>query len=94
MEKGTCPVCSGSGRVPAADNKYKSVMAGYDANTDTLECRNCGGQYMYGRPSGIVNTDNSGMPCVHEYESSNAGRCLTNYRCVHCGDSYQIDSGD
>jgi hypothetical protein len=41
-----------------------------------------------------VNTDNSGMPCVHVYESSNAGRCLTNYRCVHCGDSYQIDSGD
>jgi len=33
------------------------VMSGYDADTDTLPCQNCGGQYMYGRPSGIVNTD-------------------------------------
>ena len=51
MEKGICPVCSGSGRVPAEDTKYKNVLAGYDARTDTLECQNCGGQYMFGRPT-------------------------------------------
>ena len=94
MEKGTCPVCSGNGRVPAGDNQYKHVLAGYDKETDTLECQNCGGQYMYGSPRGVVNIDYSGQPCRHVYQSSNAGRCLTNYKCIHCGDSYQIDSGD
>lgn len=94
MEKGTCPVCSGSGRVPAGDNRYKSVLAGYDAESDTLPCRNCGGQYMFGTPRGVVNIDHSGQPCVHEYDSRTVGRCLTEYTCRFCGDRYQIDSGD
>ena len=96
MNKGTCPVCNGSGRVavPAHQQRYKTVYAGYDAATDTLGCTNCGGQYMYGRPTGEVRLNKSGEPCKHSYTSKTVGRCLTEYTCEHCGDRYQIDSGD
>lgn len=94
MEHGICPVCNGSGRVPAGDYKYKNVIAGYDKESDTLRCTNCGGQYMYGNPKGIVRLDQDGEPCRHEYTSKTVGRCLTEYTCKHCGDRYQIDSGD
>ena len=94
MEKGTCPVCSGTTRVPAGDNKYKNVIAGYDQDTDTFGCTNCGGQYMFGRPTGKVGVDFGGQPCRHEYSGKNVGRCLTEYNCKFCGDRYQIDSGD
>jgi len=94
MVVGTCPVCRGSGRVAAGDYKYKSVIAGYDQATDTLPCTNCGGQYMYGSPKGQVRLRDNGEPCVHEYTSQTVGRCLTEYTCKHCGDRYQIDSGD
>lgn len=96
MNKGTCPVCNGSGRVPvpAHQQRYKTVYAGYDADTDTLGCTNCGGQYMYGRPTGEVRLNKAGEPCKHSYSSQTVGRCLTEYTCEHCGDRYQIDSGD
>jgi hypothetical protein len=94
MMKCVCPVCNGSGRKPAGDNKYKNVIAGYDKETDTFQCTNCGGQYMFGRPTGEVNARPDGTPCTHEYSSKNVGRCLTEYTCKHCGDRYQIDSGD
>lgn len=94
MEYGTCPVCNGSGRVPAGDNKYKHVIAGYDKATDTFGCTNCGGQYMFGRPTGEVRLREDGTPCEHKYVSKNVGRCLTEYLCIHCGDRHQIDSGD
>lgn len=94
MEQGICPVCNGTGRMPAGDSKYKHITAGYDQSTDTFACSNCGGQYMFGRPSGKVKLNKEGNPCRHSYVSSNAGRCLTDYNCVHCGDRYQIDSGD
>ncbi len=94
MEHGTCPVCNGSGRVPAGDNKYKHITAGYDKDTDTFACNNCGGQTMYGRPTGKVPLRADGTPCRHEYTSRTVGRCLTEYTCKHCGSSYQIDSGD
>lgn len=94
MELGTCPVCNGSGRVAAGDYKYKHVVAGYDKETDTLACRNCGGQYMYGQPKGQVRLNRDGKPCNHSYRSATVGRCLTQYTCEHCGDTYQIDSGD
>ena len=90
----TCPVCNGTGRRAAGDSKYKSVIAGYDSDTDTLPCNNCGGQTMYGRPTGQSVLRDDGTPCTHEYVSRNAGRCLTDYTCKHCGHSYQIDSGD
>jgi len=94
MTYGTCPVCNGSGRKPAGDYKYKHVVAGYDPATDTLACNNCGGQYMYGNPRGQVRLDRNGEPCRHSYTSQTVGRCLTEYTCEHCGDRYQIDSGD
>ena len=91
---GVCPVCNGTKRVPAGDRKYKSVIAGYDKETDTLPCTNCGGQYMNMSPTGQVKLRPDGTPCKHYYTSKTVGRCLTEYFCVHCSDRYQIDSGD
>lgn len=94
--KGICPVCNGTGRVavPEHQQKYKHVYSSYDADTDTLSCHNCGGQYMYGKSTGQVRLNKEGHPCTHKYTSKNVGRCLTEYTCEHCGDRYQIDSGD
>lgn len=94
IEYGVCPVCNGSGRVAAGNYKYKDVVAGYDKETDTLACNNCGGQTMYGKPSGKVPLRPDGTPCKHEYTSASVGRCLTRYTCKHCGVSHDIDSGD
>lgn len=94
METGVCPVCNGSGRKAAGDYQYKHVIAGYDKDTDTLPCTNCGGQYMFGSPSGKVRLNKDGVPCTHQYVSKYVGRCLTEYFCVWCADKHQIDSGD
>jgi uncharacterized protein YbaR (Trm112 family) len=96
MSKGTCPVCNGSGRVPVSpeQQQYKHVYSGYDQHTDTLGCNNCGGQYMFGRPTGEVALRPDGTPCHHNYTSKTVGRCLTEYTCQHCNNRYQIDSGD
>jgi len=93
---GVCPVCNGSGRVPVPESmvRYKDMIAGYEAATDTFGCMNCGGQRMYGSPSGRVRLNKAGQPCTHRYTSKTVGRCLTEYTCSECGDSYQIDSGD
>lgn len=91
---GVCPCCLGTGRVEAKDTPYKHVYAGYDLQTDTLPCTNCGAQYMFGRSTGEVRLREDGTPCKHEYSSKTVGRCLTEYICKHCGDRYQIDSGD
>ena len=88
-----CPCCAGTGRVSAANNTYKKVMAGYDAAADTLPCRNCGGQYMSGAPTGKTLQREDGTACVHEYTGQNLGRCYNGYTCQHCGDYYTIDSG-
>ena len=91
-----CPVCNGTCRVavPESHQRYKSVMSGYDAATDTLACSNCGGQYMMGRPTGRVGLNRDGVPCTHSYVNRTVGRCLTEYTCLHCDNRYQIDSGD
>lgn len=91
---GTCPVCNGSGRRSAGVDPYKKVYAGYDELTDTLPCNNCGGQYMFGRPTGKVRLNLLGEPCRHVYIGKTVGRCLTEYTCTECGDRFQIDSGD
>ena len=93
---GVCPVCDGTTRrpVPESQQQYKTIYAGYDAATDTLECDNCGGQYQWGRACGQVPLNKNGEPCKHQYQGQNAGRCLTRYTCVHCGDQHDIDSGD
>ena len=80
MAQGTCPVCNGTGVVTASNGR-------------TDECRNCGGQKMFGTPTGMVNLREDGTPCKHQYERSEIGRCLTKYVCIHCKDSYTIDSG-
>jgi len=49
---------------------------------------------MWGQPRGQVPLNREGKPCQHLYKSRTVGRCLTEYVCEHCGDSYQIDSGD
>jgi len=96
MQMGTCPVCNGSGRVALSDRdrKYAPNLYGYDKETDTVPCRNCGGQTMYGEPTGKVLLRPDGTPCVHEYVGVQRGRCYTVYTCKHCGSSYDIDSGD
>jgi rubredoxin len=89
-----CPVCNGTGRVPAGNRPYKNVMAGYDKVSDTFGCSNCGAQYMFSTAKGYVVPNKDGVGCTHKYSGQNAGRCLTTYTCEHCGDRYQIDSGD
>lgn len=98
MTLGTCPACNGTGHMPCPDYLrgygQKNGWYGYRAEDDTVTCTNCGGQTMYGRPSGQVLLRADGTPCLHEYTSRTVGRCLTEYTCKHCGSSYQIDSGD
>jgi hypothetical protein len=96
MELGTCPVCNGSGRVAADPDKSYRVVYGYDKDTHTLMCCNCGGQYQFaGGPTGRVRLRKDNQePCVHEYRGVNLGRCYYGYTCQHCGDYYTIDSGD
>ena len=89
--EGVCSVCNGSGKVPLTESELK-----YSWNKDKTEreCDNCGGQYMYGRGTGKVPLDKTGAPCVHRYTSRSVGRCLTEYTCSECGNTYQVDSGD
>lgn len=77
---GTCPVCNGTGQA-----EHWGRMG---------DCRNCGGQAMYGTPKGYVPLRKDGTPCKHEYDVSSGGRCYTLYDCKHCGHHYGIDSGD
>jgi hypothetical protein len=91
---GICPVCKGSTRIPAGDNKYKDIIAGYDKATDTFACDNCGGRTMSLRATGIVYLRADGTPCVHEYVSKTIGNCLNQYTCKHCPHTFTIDSSD
>ena len=95
---GVCPVCDGTGHQPCPDNcreqGVKYGWYGYRAEDDTIDCDNCGAQYMFSKPSGVVPLNRDGVPCRHEYRGQNAGRCLTTYTCIHCDDRHQIDSGD
>lgn len=98
MTNGICPICNGTGHKPCTDNlrEYgaKSGWYGYRASDDTVRCDNCGGQYMYGTPTGQVKLRADGTPCTHRYNSEKIGNCLHRSTCKHCGDSYTIDSGD
>jgi hypothetical protein len=93
---GICPVCNGSGRASTADDLRKYAEAygwyGYSKEDDKCTCTNCGAQTMYGRPTGQVPLREDGTPCEHKYESTNTGRCLTRYKCVHCVSVFDIDS--
>lgn len=89
-----CPVCNGTGRKPAGDYKWKTSVFGYDKQTDTLSCDNCGGQTMSGHTTGKSFIREDGTACVHEYTGVSGGRCYTIYTCKHCGYRYDIDSSD
>ena len=68
----TCPVCNGSLRVPCEnditrDYGLKYGWYGYDRETDTVPCNNCGGQTQFpGRPTGQVlpRKDNGDIPAL------------------------------
>lgn len=95
---GICPVCNGSHRMATPDRirdyAEKYGWYGYSKEDDKCDCTNCGGQTMYGRPTGQVPLREDGTPCTHSYQSATIGRCLTRYTCVHCKSYYDIDSGD
>lgn len=68
---------------------------GYEGGT--LPCTNCGGQTMSLKATGQVRLRPDGTPCKHEYklrDGSNPGRGWYRYECRHCGDQYDLDSGD
>ena len=88
---GVCPVCNGTCQVELT-NEEKTRS--WNKDKTHRPCHNCGGQYMYGSPKGEVRLNTEGVPCKHHYTSQSDGRCLTGYTCNHCGDRYQIDSGD
>lgn len=72
----------------------KNGWFGYDKKDDCVDCTNCGGQTMYGIPTGKSFLRKDGTPCVHEYTGVSGGRCYTIYTCKHCDYRYDIDSSD
>ena len=97
QEVGTCPVCQGTRRMPAGDKPSTKYCAGYDSATHSIPCTNCGGQYMFGSPIGLVKYRRDlHTPCQHEYEEVASARrnCYRVYLCKNCGDTYDVDSGD
>ena len=91
MSKGICPVCNGTKEVALTESE---LTYSWNKGKTHCPCRNCGGQTMYGTSTGEVPLNKEGQPCKHSYTSTDNGRCLTTYTCVHCGYRYQIDSGD
>jgi len=96
--RGPCPVCKGTTRMPCPDHirKYGETNGwyGYDRTDDTIDCTNCGAQYMFSRPTGEVGINRDGVPCTHEYTSETVSNCYHKHVCKHCSDTYHIDSGD
>lgn len=90
---GTCPVCNGTKRMPY-QGQHAATLAGYSKVDGTIPCQNCGGQYMSMSPTGFVWHNQQDLPCTHHYAVTETKNCLHTYRCIHCGDTYQIDSGD
>ena len=93
--KGICPICNGTGRKPASKEARAHGWYGYDKNTDTQSCHNCGSHGMFAPPpDGKVELRPDGTPCEHHFTSQTIGRCYHRYTCKHCNTSYSIDSGD
>lgn len=69
---------------------------GYEGGT--LPCTNCGGQTMFGTPTGLVPLRADGTPCLHTYAEHSTPqerqRGAHRYRCTGCGERNTIDSGD
>ena len=87
-----CPRCQGHGGWNLKLNAYRlpegAENTPFNRNRyvhfHTL-CGNCNG-YGYVHES---------QTCVHDWEySRGVGKCLTEYKCVHCGKLQVIDSSD
>ena len=91
MQMGVCPVCDGTKMVPLTETEKN--YSWYKDRTHR-ECQNCGAQRMFSVATGKVPLRPDGTPCTHSYKSETIGRCYTRYTCEHCGDKYEIDSGD
>jgi hypothetical protein len=91
-----CPVCNGTLRQSAGDGPYRQWAAGYRASDNTIACQNCGGQRMFGTPTGFVPLNKTGVPCTHNYSVIQNERYSHVHSCVclECGDTFELDSGD
>jgi len=91
-----CPLCNGTTRIALQEylRGYIKVLSTYDANTDTIMCKNCGGQEMYGVATGRVNLNRYGEPCLHRYKVYRIGQCLHRNKCLDCDSQFDIDSSD
>jgi len=96
-ETGTCPVCEGECSVTAIRSIWNSNTRGYVETATNVPCTNCGGQYMFGTPSGMSPLNKEGVPCKHSYTRPDVGYRSSTYsvtRCEHCNDKLTVDSGD
>lgn len=93
-EYGTCPICNGTARKPATANARAYGWYGYDKDTDTQECHNCGTHGNFGKPDGKVELRPDGTPCEHRFLEETVSNCYHKYVCEHCGSTHHVDSGD
>lgn len=84
-----CPVCNGSKQVELSD---REISYSWNRGKTHKECDNCGGQTMMGRATGISYLRADNTPCIHDYRQRQLGRSYTEYRCIHCNYTYEIDS--
>jgi hypothetical protein len=93
-----CVSCEGKLSSLRKESKMKDgicpVCDGSKTQPPGRDCQNCGGQTMYGKPTGRVPLRPDGSPCKHDYDFEDLGPCLSGYTCRHCGFKYRIDSGD
>ena len=94
-----CPACSGTGRQPINLHSPQGMSAkrydrSFSEEDRSVNCRNCGGQTMLGEATGQTSLRPDGSPCLHEYTYAHLSRCYGRYTCIHCGWSYDIDTGD
>ena len=62
---------------------------------NNLPCTNCGGQCMFGQPTGFTRYNKLGLPCLHVYTvTESASRTYHTYKCNYCSLQFHIDSGD
>ncbi len=59
-----------------------------------VPCNNCGGQYMFGEPTGKSRYNSLGLPCLHEYTISLVSKCYYTYKCNYCTLQFHVDTGD
>ena len=86
-----CPICQGTKRQKLRDDEK---AFSWNRGKEDQDCRNCGGQYMFGTPTGYTKKDPiTGLGCPHSYTAKTVGNCLTEYTCTFCGTKHQIDSG-